>query len=111
MKYLLTLLVIGLVACDDKDRLTFTVGCDHCRVRYSVGDSIVTRDVTNGFVTRYRVQHDELYGIHVDSISGQQSAYAMVRIGDDTEYIETCLSMDACRLSYIGKVSLPWYAR
>lgn len=107
---LIALSLVALISCGNPDQLTYSVSCDNCKVRYSVGDTVVTVLVKQHWRTSISAFEGELYGIHVDSILSVGAASAMISLGGDVQYVMICTNNADCDLSYVGQVKLPWWA-
>lgn len=97
--------------CGEQDKLTYQVSCDACRIRYSIGDSVNTVHVRQEWHSSVRVNDGQLYGLHVDSITGINAATAFISLGGDMQYVDVCTDNATCDMNYIGQAKLPWWGR
>lgn len=80
-------------------------------MRYTVGDSINQVNVQDSWHSTITVSDGQLYGIHVDNISGGRAAYARISLDGDAQYLDVCTDNATCDLNYVGQVKLPWWAK
>lgn len=107
---ILPVFVLSLAACSPADRVELMVLCDSCQVRYGNAEEVERVHVSGSWLVSTPVVDGQLIGLHVDSVQ-HGSAWASVKYRGEKLFSETCELGPSCRISFIGQVNYPWWAK